>query len=165
MIEPRSYENPRLQELIRILLDWINDELHADRIIVQDVEEDLYDGQVDCFVFWIRCYQPKNETQCQWYLISRLIQLPFPDSPEAFRETVRGATSGSGSYPVWRGPEKQTEDRSRFCQSRFGSSKGSEEMVRRISAHQKNRLHNSSPGKDLLSLLPLLLLKVISIFK
>ena len=62
MIEPRSYENPRLQELIRILLDWINDELHADRIIVQDVEEDLYDGQVACFVFLIRWYQPKNET-------------------------------------------------------------------------------------------------------
>jgi len=34
------------QELIRVLLDWINDELHTDRIIVQDVEEDLYDGQV-----------------------------------------------------------------------------------------------------------------------
>jgi parvin len=46
MIEPKSYENPKLQELIRILLDWINDELHAERIIVQDVEEDLYDGQV-----------------------------------------------------------------------------------------------------------------------
>ena len=35
-----------LQELIRVLLDWINDELHTERIIVQDVEEDLYDGQV-----------------------------------------------------------------------------------------------------------------------
>ncbi len=46
MIEPKSYENPKLQELIRILLDWINDELHTERIIVQDVEEDLYDGQV-----------------------------------------------------------------------------------------------------------------------
>ena len=34
------------QELIRVLLDWINDELHTERIIVQDVEEDLYDGQV-----------------------------------------------------------------------------------------------------------------------
>ena len=46
MIEPKSYENPKLQELIRVLLDWINDELHTERIIVQDVEEDLYDGQV-----------------------------------------------------------------------------------------------------------------------
>ncbi len=35
MIEPKSYENPKLQELIRILLDWINDELHTERIIVQ----------------------------------------------------------------------------------------------------------------------------------
>ena len=46
MIEPKSYENPRLQELIRVLIEWINDELHEDRIIVQDIEEDLYDGQV-----------------------------------------------------------------------------------------------------------------------
>ncbi len=46
MIEPRSYENPRLQELIRILIDWVNDELHTERIIVQDIEEDLYDGQI-----------------------------------------------------------------------------------------------------------------------
>ena len=27
----------------------MNDELHAERIIVQDVEEDLYDGQVRAF--------------------------------------------------------------------------------------------------------------------
>jgi len=34
-------------------LDWINDELHTERIIVQDIEEDLYDGQVmkQCFGF------------------------------------------------------------------------------------------------------------------
>ncbi|CAB4061704.1 PARV [Lepeophtheirus salmonis] len=46
MIDPRSYESPKLQELVRTLLDWINDELHVERIIVQDIEEDLYDGQV-----------------------------------------------------------------------------------------------------------------------
>merc|ERR1712117_159981 len=44
MIEPKSF--PKLQDLIRVLIDWINDELAAERIIVQDVEEDLYDGQV-----------------------------------------------------------------------------------------------------------------------
>jgi len=44
MIEPKSF--PRLEKLIRVLIDWINDELAADRIIVQDIEEDLYDGQV-----------------------------------------------------------------------------------------------------------------------
>ena len=46
MIEPKSYDNPRLQQLMRVLIDWMNDELHGDRIIVQDIEEDLYDGQV-----------------------------------------------------------------------------------------------------------------------
>merc|ERR1719410_1057300 len=46
MIEPKSYDNPRLQELIKVLIEWINDELHEDRIIIQDIEEDMYDGQV-----------------------------------------------------------------------------------------------------------------------
>ncbi len=46
MIEPRSFESARLKELIRVLIDWVNDELHHFRIIVQDIEEDLYDGQV-----------------------------------------------------------------------------------------------------------------------
>jgi len=46
MIEPKSFENAKLKELIRVLMDWINDELHTERIIVQDIEEDLYDGQI-----------------------------------------------------------------------------------------------------------------------
>jgi len=46
MIEPRSFEKADLQELIRVLIEWINDELHHFRIIVQDIEEDLYDGQI-----------------------------------------------------------------------------------------------------------------------
>ena len=29
-----------------MLLDWINDELADHRIIVKDMEEDMYDGQV-----------------------------------------------------------------------------------------------------------------------
>lgn len=46
MIEPKSYENPKLKDLIKIIIDWINDELVHDRIIIQDIEEDLYDGQI-----------------------------------------------------------------------------------------------------------------------
>jgi len=46
MIEPRSFDSPHLQNLIRVLMDWLNDELAEYRIIVQDIEEDLYDGQV-----------------------------------------------------------------------------------------------------------------------
>ncbi|KAG0720432.1 Beta-parvin [Chionoecetes opilio] len=46
MIEPRSYDNPKLKELIQILIDWINDELAPERIIVKNIEEDLYDGMV-----------------------------------------------------------------------------------------------------------------------
>ncbi|XP_041353963.1 beta-parvin-like [Gigantopelta aegis] len=46
MIEPTSREDPKLRELIKTLLDWINDELSAHRIIVKDIEEDLFDGQI-----------------------------------------------------------------------------------------------------------------------
>lgn len=46
MMEPKSLEDPKLKELVRVLIDWVNDELHLERIIVQDIEEDLYDGQV-----------------------------------------------------------------------------------------------------------------------
>ncbi|XP_067145096.1 beta-parvin isoform X2 [Centruroides vittatus] len=46
MIEPISYEDAKLKELMRVLIDWINDELADQRIIVKDIEEDLYDGQI-----------------------------------------------------------------------------------------------------------------------
>ncbi|XP_054717942.1 beta-parvin-like [Uloborus diversus] len=46
MIEPASYDDPKLKELINVLIEWINDELAGHRIIVKDIEEDLYDGQV-----------------------------------------------------------------------------------------------------------------------
>lgn len=35
-----------MRELIQVLIDWINDELAGQRIIVKNIEEDLYDGQV-----------------------------------------------------------------------------------------------------------------------
>ena len=41
MIEPKSFENPKLKELIRVLMDWINDELHMERIIVQVRADDI----------------------------------------------------------------------------------------------------------------------------
>lgn len=46
MIEPRALEDPKLKELIFVLIEWINDELASHRIIVKDISEDLYDGQV-----------------------------------------------------------------------------------------------------------------------
>lgn len=46
MIEPKSYDDPKLKDLIRILVEWINDVLAPERIIVKDIEEDLYDGMV-----------------------------------------------------------------------------------------------------------------------
>lgn len=35
-----------MKELLQILIDWINDELADQRIIVKNIEDDLYDGQV-----------------------------------------------------------------------------------------------------------------------
>ncbi|KAJ8970614.1 hypothetical protein NQ314_001149 [Rhamnusium bicolor] len=46
MIDRRAYEDPKFNELLNVLKEWINDELASQRIIVQDLSEDLYDGQV-----------------------------------------------------------------------------------------------------------------------
>ncbi|XP_018025246.1 beta-parvin [Hyalella azteca] len=46
MIAPGSNTNPRLIQLVEVLLEWLNDVLAPDRIIVRDMEEDLYDGCV-----------------------------------------------------------------------------------------------------------------------
>jgi parvin len=46
MIAPHSYDDPKLKQLMEVLIEWINDELANQRIIVKDIEEDLYDGQV-----------------------------------------------------------------------------------------------------------------------
>uniref|UniRef100_A0A2P2HX01 Beta-parvin-like n=2 Tax=Hirondellea gigas TaxID=1518452 RepID=A0A2P2HX01_9CRUS len=46
MIAPESNEDPNLMRLVEILIDWLNDVLAEDRIIVRDMEDDLYDGCV-----------------------------------------------------------------------------------------------------------------------
>ncbi|XP_038048958.1 beta-parvin-like isoform X1 [Patiria miniata] len=46
MIEPDSREDAKLKELIQVLMDWINEEMKEQRVIVRDLEEDLYDGQI-----------------------------------------------------------------------------------------------------------------------
>ncbi|KAJ8924807.1 hypothetical protein NQ315_000961 [Exocentrus adspersus] len=46
MIDKRAYDDAKFIELLNVLKEWINDELASQRIIVQDLSEDLYDGQV-----------------------------------------------------------------------------------------------------------------------
>lgn len=46
MLAPGSHNDPKIKELIRVLIEWINDVLAEQRIIVKDIEEDLFDGQV-----------------------------------------------------------------------------------------------------------------------
>uniref|UniRef100_A0A452RYT3 Parvin beta n=1 Tax=Ursus americanus TaxID=9643 RepID=A0A452RYT3_URSAM len=46
MIDPTSKDDPKFKELVKVLIDWINDVLVEERIIVKQLEEDLYDGQV-----------------------------------------------------------------------------------------------------------------------
>ncbi|KAM6215675.1 beta-parvin [Rhynchocyon petersi] len=46
MISPASKEDPKFKELVKVLIDWVNDVLVEERIIVKQLEEDLYDGQV-----------------------------------------------------------------------------------------------------------------------
>ncbi|XP_017016046.1 beta-parvin [Drosophila takahashii] len=46
VIDPQSINDPEVIKLQRILVDWINDVLAEQRIIVQQLDEDMYDGQV-----------------------------------------------------------------------------------------------------------------------
>ncbi|KAH8854398.1 Beta-parvin [Schistosoma japonicum] len=46
MIEPQSKEHPLVQDLSSSLIEWINTELLDDRILVRNLEDDLFDGQV-----------------------------------------------------------------------------------------------------------------------
>ncbi len=46
IIQPQSLNSPDVQELFQVLCNWINDELVLERIIVTNIEQDLYDGQV-----------------------------------------------------------------------------------------------------------------------
>nr|XP_057931653.1 gamma-parvin [Doryrhamphus excisus]XP_057931655.1 gamma-parvin [Doryrhamphus excisus]XP_057931656.1 gamma-parvin [Doryrhamphus excisus] len=46
MIQPASLKDPKLDKLKEALLDWINTTLKAEHIVVQSLEEDLYDGLV-----------------------------------------------------------------------------------------------------------------------
>lgn len=46
LLDPSSREDPKFKDLLKVLIDWINNELVEERIIVKDLEEDLYDGQV-----------------------------------------------------------------------------------------------------------------------
>lgn len=44
--QPHALEDPVVNELVKSLLRWINDVLEGRRLIVRDIVEDCYDGQV-----------------------------------------------------------------------------------------------------------------------
>uniref|UniRef100_H2YS23 Calponin-homology (CH) domain-containing protein n=1 Tax=Ciona savignyi TaxID=51511 RepID=H2YS23_CIOSA len=46
MIDKISLEDPKVKELQKVLTEWINNVLVEQRIIVKDIQEDLFDGQV-----------------------------------------------------------------------------------------------------------------------
>jgi len=41
-----SRDDPKVREIIYLLLYWINEELASERIVVKNIQEDVYDGQV-----------------------------------------------------------------------------------------------------------------------
>lgn len=41
-----SRDDPRVQEVIQLLIQWLNYELAPQRIVVKHIQEDLYDGQI-----------------------------------------------------------------------------------------------------------------------
>lgn len=46
LIQPTSMEDPKLLTLKEVLVDWINSSLKQEHIVVQSLEEDLFDGLV-----------------------------------------------------------------------------------------------------------------------
>uniref|UniRef100_A0A667YSK5 Parvin, gamma n=1 Tax=Myripristis murdjan TaxID=586833 RepID=A0A667YSK5_9TELE len=46
IIQPTSLQDPKLEKLKEVLIDWINSTLKPEHIVVQSLEEDLYDGLV-----------------------------------------------------------------------------------------------------------------------
>lgn len=46
VIDQSSRESHQFKDLVSTLVNWINDELTDQRIIVKNLEQDLYDGQV-----------------------------------------------------------------------------------------------------------------------
>lgn len=46
LIADQSRNQPEFKELVTTLVAWINDELASQRIIVRDLQDDLYDGQI-----------------------------------------------------------------------------------------------------------------------
>lgn len=46
IVDESSRNSEPFQSLVRLLVNWINDELNEQRIIVNHLEQDLYDGQV-----------------------------------------------------------------------------------------------------------------------
>lgn len=46
IIQPQCLNQPNVRDLLQVLTDWMNDELVEERIIVTNIEQDLYDGQV-----------------------------------------------------------------------------------------------------------------------
>lgn len=46
LLDQNAFYDIKFRELNEVLIEWVNDELASQRIIVQDLMEDLYDGQV-----------------------------------------------------------------------------------------------------------------------
>ncbi|CAG9532535.1 unnamed protein product [Cercopithifilaria johnstoni] len=46
LLTMESRDDPRVQEVIQLLIRWLNYELAPQRIVVKHIQEDLYDGQI-----------------------------------------------------------------------------------------------------------------------
>ncbi|KAI6215991.1 hypothetical protein M3Y94_00450300 [Aphelenchoides besseyi] len=46
VLTAESRDDPKINEIVHELLYWVNDELASERIVVKNIQEDFYDGQV-----------------------------------------------------------------------------------------------------------------------
>ncbi|CAJ0964034.1 unnamed protein product [Ranitomeya imitator] len=76
ILQPTSENDAKLQELKTFLIDWINNELQQEHIVVKSLEEDLFDGlilhhllqkmanvKIEVRRNHINCYQPETEAR------------------------------------------------------------------------------------------------------
>lgn len=46
VVTEEGKSDAKVKEVVKLLIDWINDVLAKERIVVKDIQEDLYDGLV-----------------------------------------------------------------------------------------------------------------------
>lgn len=105
---------------LQVLIDWINSELEEDRIIVKDLEEDCYDGQVLQKLFGTKqpfgalTYHPTYSSTSPWAFQQSLLQslLLFLGPLRSWCSQQKSCQAENWTWPRWR---SRRSAKSRSC--------------------------------------------------